>query len=54
MTERPWEFQSQQRASIQHGLPSLTTMEAGFAAVSAIRALQRGTVNVRSLQEYHE
>ncbi|MEE8584361.1 MAG: carbamoyl phosphate synthase large subunit, partial [Acidobacteriota bacterium] len=42
-----------QRAAIQHGLPSLTTMEAGFAAVSAIQALQRGRVSVRSLQEHH-
>ncbi len=42
-----------QNASIQHGLPSLTTMEAGFAAVSAIQALQRGRVSVRSLQEHH-
>jgi len=42
------------RVSTQHLTPCITTLSAARAAVSAIRALQRNEVTVKSLQEYHE
>ena len=42
------------RASTQYGTPCITTLSAAAAAVSAVRALQREEINVKSLQEYHE
>ncbi len=42
------------RACMQYGTPCITTLSAAAAAVSAIRALQREEINVKSLQEYHE
>ena len=41
------------RACTQYGTPCITTLSAAAAAVSAIRALQREEINVKSLQEYH-
>ena len=41
-------------ACMQYGTPCITTLSAAAAAVSAIRALQREEINVKSLQEYHE
>jgi carbamoyl-phosphate synthase large subunit len=41
------------RACTQYGTPSITTLSAAAAAVSAIRALQRQDIRVKSLQEYH-
>jgi carbamoyl-phosphate synthase large subunit len=41
------------RAATQHGIPCITTLSGGAAAVNAIRALQREKLTVRSLQEYH-
>ncbi|MFZ0429839.1 MAG: carbamoyl-phosphate synthase large subunit [Acidobacteriota bacterium] len=41
------------RAATQYGTPCITTLSAARAAVSAIRALQRERITVRSLQEYH-
>jgi carbamoyl-phosphate synthase large subunit len=41
------------RAATQHGVPCITTLSGGAAAVNAIRALQREKLTVRSLQEYH-
>jgi carbamoyl-phosphate synthase large subunit len=41
------------RAATQHNKPCITTLSAAAAAVSAIRALQRETISVKSLQEYH-
>jgi carbamoyl-phosphate synthase large subunit len=41
------------RAATQYGTPCITTLSAAAAAVSAVRALQREQVNVKSLQEYH-
>jgi carbamoyl-phosphate synthase large subunit len=37
----------------QRGIPLITTMSGGHAMVEAIRALQRGPVEVRSLQEIY-
>ncbi|MDA2934992.1 carbamoyl-phosphate synthase large subunit [Acidobacteria bacterium AH-259-D05] len=41
------------RACTQYRTPCITTLSAAAAAVSAIRALQREEISVRSLQEYH-
>ncbi len=41
------------RAATQYGTPCITTLSAARAAASAIRALQREKLSVRSLQEYH-
>ena len=41
------------RSCTQHGTPCITTLSAAAAAISAIRALQREEVQVKSLQEYH-
>ena len=42
------------RACMQYGTPCITTLSAAAATVSAVRALQREEITVRSLQEYHE
>ncbi|HLU99902.1 MAG TPA: carbamoyl-phosphate synthase large subunit, partial [Acidobacteriota bacterium] len=42
------------RAATQYGTPCITTLSAAAAAVSAIRALQREEISVKSLQEYHQ
>ncbi|MBI4445372.1 MAG: carbamoyl-phosphate synthase large subunit [Acidobacteria bacterium] len=41
------------RTCTQYNTPCITTLSAAAAAVSAIRALQREEISVRSLQEYH-
>ena len=41
------------RACTQYATPCITTLSAGAAAVSAIAALQREQIHVKSLQEYH-
>ena len=41
------------RACTQYRTPAITTLSAAAAAVSAIRALQREEIRVKSLQEYH-
>jgi len=40
------------RAATQYGTPCITTLSAAAAAVSAVRALQREEITVKSLQEY--
>ncbi len=42
------------KASTQYIVPCITTLSGARAAASAIRALQRETLTVRSLQEYHD
>jgi carbamoyl-phosphate synthase large subunit len=42
------------RVCTQYGTPCITTLSAAAAAVSAIRALQREEISVRSLQDYHQ
>jgi carbamoyl-phosphate synthase large subunit len=44
---------SMRRAALQRGTPYCTTLAAARASVSAIRALQEGSIGVRSLQEIH-
>ena len=41
------------RSCTQYSTPCITTLSAAAAAISAIRALQREEVQVKSLQEYH-
>ena len=41
------------RACTQYNMPCITTLSAAAAVVSAIRALQREKISVKSLQEYH-
>ena len=41
------------RACTQYGTPCITTLSAAAAAVSAVRALQREKIQVKSLQEWH-
>jgi carbamoyl-phosphate synthase large subunit len=40
-------------ASVEHGVPCITTMSGILAAIQGIEALRAGSVGVRSLQEYH-
>jgi len=41
------------RAAVRHGVPLLTTLSAGHAALEAIRDLQRGDLEVAPLQELY-
>jgi carbamoyl-phosphate synthase large subunit len=41
------------RAAIHYRIPCITTISGAIAAVAGIRALQRESLDVRSLQEYH-
>jgi carbamoyl-phosphate synthase large subunit len=41
------------RTATQRGIPLITTLSGGHAAVEAIRALQRGPLDVRTLQEVY-
>jgi carbamoyl-phosphate synthase large subunit len=41
------------RAAIHYRIPCITTIPGAIAAVAGIRALQRESLDVRSLQEYH-
>jgi carbamoyl-phosphate synthase large subunit len=41
------------RAAIAHGIPCITTLSGGLAAVRAIRAARAGEAEVTSLQEIH-
>ena len=42
------------RAAVHYRIPCITTIPGAIAAVAGIRALQRETLDVRSLQEYHQ
>ena len=41
------------RAAIHYRIPCITTIPGAIAAVAGIRALQKESLGVRSLQEYH-
>jgi len=41
------------RASMQYGVPCITTLTGAAATVEALRSLKKGESEVRSLQEYH-
>jgi carbamoyl-phosphate synthase large subunit len=42
------------RAAIHYRIPCITTLSGAVAAVTGIRALQRESLGVRSIQEYHQ
>ncbi|MFA7339604.1 MAG: carbamoyl-phosphate synthase large subunit [Candidatus Obscuribacterales bacterium] len=42
------------RAAISYNVPVVTTMSGAWATISAIGALQSGSLGVKSLQEYHQ
>jgi len=42
------------RAAINHHVPCITTISGAAAAVNGIRALRHESLDVRSIQEYHE
>jgi carbamoyl-phosphate synthase large subunit len=42
------------RAAVNYNVPVVTTMSGARATISAIGALQSGSLGVKSLQEYHE
>jgi carbamoyl-phosphate synthase large subunit len=42
------------RAAIHYRIPCITTIPGAIAAVAGIRALQKESLGVRSLQEYHQ
>ena len=44
---------SLRRAALQRGIPYCTTLAAARASAGAIRALQKGSIGVRALQEIH-
>ena len=48
-----YDERSIRRTALEHGLPTMTTLAAARAAVSAIRAIREQTPAVISLQEYH-
>jgi carbamoyl-phosphate synthase large subunit len=50
----PWfDEKAIRRAAVQHHIPTITTLAAARAAAEGIAALQRGELNVRSLQSLH-
>jgi len=50
----PGDSYSIRRAALEYNLPYTTTLPAARATLDAIRALKRGKLEVKSLQEYHE
>jgi len=42
------------RTAIERRIPCITTVAGAWAAVEGVRALRRGELNVRTLQEYHK
>jgi len=42
------------RAAIHYRIPCITTLSGAVAAITGIRALQRESLGVRSIQEYHQ
>jgi carbamoyl-phosphate synthase large subunit len=50
----PADSYSIRRAALEYNIPYTTTMAAARATLDAIRAMKRGKLEVKSLQEYHE
>jgi carbamoyl-phosphate synthase large subunit len=42
------------RAAIEYNIPYITTIPAAFAAVKAGKAIRKGTLTIKPLQEYHK
>ncbi|MFA4904250.1 MAG: carbamoyl-phosphate synthase large subunit [Desulfobaccales bacterium] len=51
--ETPSDSHSIRHVALDHNIPYTTTMAAARATLDAIRALKRGKLEVKSLQEYH-
>ncbi|HST77493.1 MAG TPA: hypothetical protein VLN58_03290, partial [Verrucomicrobiae bacterium] len=50
----PWfDEKAIRRAAVTNRIPTITTLAAARAAADGIAALQRGEINVRSLQHWH-
>ena len=49
----PADSYSIRRAALEYNIPYTTTVAAARATLDAIRALKRGKLEVKSLQEYH-
>ncbi|MGA9755005.1 MAG: carbamoyl-phosphate synthase large subunit [Desulfobaccales bacterium] len=52
--ETPGDSHSIRQVALDHNIPYTTTMAAARATLDSIRALKRGKLEVKSLQEYHE
>jgi carbamoyl-phosphate synthase large subunit len=50
----PRDSYSIRRAALEYNIPYTTTLAAARATLDSIRALKRGRLEVKSLQEYHE
>ncbi|MBM4275963.1 MAG: carbamoyl-phosphate synthase large subunit [Deltaproteobacteria bacterium] len=50
----PRDSYSIRRAALEYNIPYTTTLSAARATLDAIRAMKRGELRVKSLQEYHE
>ncbi len=50
----PADSYSIRRAALEYNIPYTTTVSAARATLAAIRAMKRGLLEVKSLQEYHE
>jgi carbamoyl-phosphate synthase large subunit len=50
----PGDSDSIRRVALEYNLPYTTTIAAARATLDAIRAMKKGKLEVRSLQEYHE
>ncbi len=50
----PGDSFSMRRVALEYNIPYTTTIAAARATLDAIRALKRGKLEVKSLQEYHE
>ena len=42
------------RSSLEHGLPYFTTIAAAKAAIRGIKKVQKGSLGVKTIQEYHK
>ena len=49
----PADSYSIRRAALEYNIPYTTTLAAARATLDAIRAMKRGKLTVKSLQEYH-
>jgi carbamoyl-phosphate synthase large subunit len=50
----PGDSYSMRRVALEYNIPYTTTVAAARATLDAIRALKKGKLEIKSLQEYHE
>jgi carbamoyl-phosphate synthase large subunit len=53
-SDTPGDSSSIRRVALEYNIPYTTTLAAARATLKAIRAMKRGLLEVKSLQEYHE